>query len=85
MAEFRHLLGGLRRAEAQLERQLEGVKNAIASLSASGAAASVPGKRGRPAGIKKRRRTMSAEARAKIGAAQRARWAKLREGGAKKK
>lgn len=36
-------------------------------------------RRGRPPGSRKKKRTMSAEARARIGAAQRARWARQRK------
>ncbi len=76
MAQFRVLISGLRRAEAQLEKQLEGVRNAISSLQATGGVG-----RGRPPGKPtgsgpKRRRKMSRAARAKISAAQKARWAK---------
>jgi hypothetical protein len=40
--------------------------------------------RGRPKGSGKKRRTMSAEARKRIAAAQRARWAAQKAGAAKK-
>ena len=83
MAAFEDVIKNLRRAEAELERQLSGVRNAIASLAGGGAQRGRPaGKRGpgRPKGTGKRGRPkgrkMSAEARAKIAAAQKARWAK---------
>jgi hypothetical protein len=74
MASFQRILGGLRKAEQETVRQLEGIRTAIASL---GGATSK--RRGRPAGSKTRkagRRKMSAKARAAISAAQKARWAK---------
>jgi hypothetical protein len=90
MAGFQVLIGGLRRAQAQLEKQLEGVRNAIASLTAGGGTGA---KRGRPAGTGKRgagrpkgsgkkrgRRKMSAAARKAISDAQKARWAKQKAG-----
>lgn len=74
---------------AQLRQEANRIEHAIAALVGLG---SKPGRRGRPSkssqakpagGVKRRR--MSAAARAKIAAAQRARWAKQKgNGGAKK-
>ena len=81
MAGFQNLVSNLRKAEAQLEKQLEGVRSAIASLIGAGGGV----KRGRPAGTGKRgpgrpkrrgRRKMSAASRKAISDAQKARWAK---------
>src|SRR5256885_1513815 len=97
MATFQNLVGGLRKAERELEAQLAGIRGAISSLVGG----AVTGrKRGRPAGsknkrgpgrpagstnkgiiivggkTKRKRRKMSAKARAAISRAQKARWAK---------
>jgi hypothetical protein len=93
MAGFQVLIAGLRRAEQQLEKQLGSVRAAISSLQLGGA---VSARRGRPPGTgkrgpgrpkgsgKKKRKPMSAEAKAKIAAAQKARWAKQKAGDKKK-
>ena len=93
MAVFANLVDGLKRAERELEAQLKGVRAAISSLASGEPAVSAPGRRrGRAArqqagtpvaavvatASRKERKPMSAEARAKIAAAQRARWAKHR-------
>jgi hypothetical protein len=90
MAAFQVLVRGLRKAEQQLEKQLAGIRSAIASLEFGSYAPmqAPPGRRrgrprgsgrkaGRPAG--KDRRKMSAKARAAISRAQKKRWAKQRE------
>jgi hypothetical protein len=78
MAGFANVVGALRQTEAELTAQLASVRNAIASL-AGGVVGRPAGKRGRgrPAGsgTKKKRRKMSAKARAAISAAQKKRWA----------
>jgi hypothetical protein len=92
MAAFQGILSGLRRAEQQLERQLANVRSAITSLAGGTGA-----RRGRPARSKNKRglgrpartgirvrRKMSAAARAKISAAQKARWAKQKASEKKK-
>ena len=92
MAGFQNLVSTLRKAEAQLEKQLEGVRNAIAALTGAGGGTGrgperPAGKRGpgRPKGPGKRK-GISAAGRAAIAAAQKKRWAKLRrEGKAKGK
>jgi hypothetical protein len=89
MAGFQTFIRGLRSAEAQLEKQLEGVRRAIASLTGVGAATGrgpgrPAGRRGpgRPKGTgqKRGRRKMSAAARKAISDAQKARWAKQKAG-----
>jgi hypothetical protein len=78
MANFTALLQGLRQAEAQFEKQLAGIKAAISSLE-FGAAVSPsvpwPGLH-EHGGVVRKRRKMSAAARAKISAAQKKRGAK---------
>ena len=81
MAGFKGLLSGLRRAEQELERQLAGIKTAISSLEFGGAVSPVAPKRElvRKGSVRKRRK-MSAAARAKISAAQKKRWAARKAG-----
>lgn len=73
----------------QLRQEVSRIENAIAALLGLG---SRPARRGRPPKATqpvqesgRKRRTMSASARAKIAAAQRARWAKQKSEGARKK
>lgn len=84
MAGFQNVVGALRRTEAELVAQLESVRSAIASLGGGSAPA---GRRGRPLGSTnagpRKKRKMSAKARAAISAAQKKRWAK-QKGDAKK-
>jgi hypothetical protein len=68
MADLRALLSDLRRAEHQFAKQLAAIRAALASLEVEIIGTALRGPR--------RRRRMSAEARAKISAAQRKRWAK---------
>jgi len=75
MADFRTLLSELRRAEQRFEKQLAGIRAALSSLEVEILA--TPFRRPR------RRRRMSAEARAKISAAQKKRFEK-EKGSAKK-
>jgi hypothetical protein len=78
MAGFQKVTATLRRAEADLERQLSKVRAAIAALGPGGpkrgrlAAERGPG---RPKGSGKKRRKLSAKARKAISDAQKARWA----------
>ena len=70
---------GLRDTATRLLAQLGVSDGASPARKQAGAATpSTPARRGpgRPKGTAKKKRTMSAEARAKIAAAQRARWAK---------
>ena len=84
MANFKALLTGLRQAEAQFERQLAGIRAGISSLEFGGAVSpTVPGPGIHNHGVVRKKRKMSAAARAKISAAQKARWAK-QKGSAKK-
>jgi hypothetical protein len=82
---FSGVLASLRRAEQELERQLAGIKRAISSLEFDGFPA--PGRNaGRRSGRStasanggpRKRRKLSAKARAAISRAQKKRWAKLR-------
>ena len=77
MANFKALLSGLRRAEAQFERQLAGIRAAISSLEFGGAVSpSVPWPGAHKHPVVRKKRKMSAAVRAKISAAQKRRWAK---------
>lgn len=69
---FIDLIHGLKQTERQLVKQLEGVRTAIASLEMGSAVS--PGADVRRGGRKRRR--LSAKARAAISRAQKARWAK---------
>ena len=68
---------GLRDTATRLLAQL-GVSDGASPARKQTSTSSAPARRGpgRPKGTAKKKRTMSAEARAKIAAAQRARWAK---------
>lgn len=70
---FIDLIHGLKQTERQLVKQLEGVRTAIASLEMGSAVS--PDAEVRRRGGRKRRR-LSAKARAAISRAQKARWAK---------
>jgi hypothetical protein len=80
MADFRALLADLRKAEQQFVKQLAGIRAAISSLEFGGAVSpSVPWPgMHEHGGVVRKRRKMSAAARAKISAAQKKRWAKQR-------
>jgi len=67
------LVKGLRKERDRVEQQLSGLNAALAAFAGVYRGTAKPGRK---------RRKMSAKARAKIAAAQRARWAKVR---AKKK
>jgi hypothetical protein len=71
---FEELVSGLRKTEQQLVKQLEGVRKAISSLEFGSAVSPALG--GRP--VRRRRRRLSAKARAAISRAQKLRWAKHR-------
>jgi|KBSMisStaDraftv2_1062788.scaffolds.fasta_scaffold17438_8 hypothetical protein len=75
---FNDVIRGLKKTEQELVKQLAGVRGAIASLS-FGSAVSPSMPRGGAAGspVRKRRR-LSAKARAAISRAQKLRWAKQR-------
>lgn len=81
MAAFQTLLAGLKRAESQLQRQLEGVRNALAALERGTGGQ----RRGRPAKgsvpVRRRRRRLSAAGRAKLRASAKRRWAEARKAG----
>lgn len=77
---FDTLVQELRRAEQQLERQLEGIRTALSSLSVSSAVSHATARRTRSVspmnGDGRRRRKMSAAARKAISDAQKKRWAR---------
>ena len=73
------ILAALRKEEGRLQHKLKGIQGAIASLNGhSGRSTSVT-----TTGVK-RKRTMSAAARAKISKATKARWTKFKTEKAKK-
>jgi hypothetical protein len=82
MAAFGGLVSALRRAEQQLERQLDGVRTAISSLEMGSAVSPAVPARGaialRAGGVVRKRRRLSAAARKRISDAQKKRWAKQR-------
>ena len=76
MSNLANVVQQLRKERDQAQRrieQLDGALKALAGLSGVRGTTVGPGRGQRPAGT---RRTMSAEARKRIAAAQRARWAK---------
>jgi hypothetical protein len=72
MPAFKTLVRSLRKAEAELARQLDGVRQAISTLEFGGAASPAAPRTGQ------KRRALSSKARAAISRAQKKRWAKLR-------
>ena len=82
MASFEGLVTALRRAEQQLERQLQGIRTAISSLELGSAVSpAVPARAAiavRADGVVHKRRRLSAAARKRISDAQKKRWAKQR-------
>ena len=81
MAGFESLVSELRRAEQQLEQQLQSVRGAIASLQTDGSVS--PAVRQSGVGtstieVVRKRRRLSAAARQAISDAQKKRWAKQR-------
>jgi hypothetical protein len=100
MTGFQHLLKNLHDAEQTLMKQLAGIRTAISSLQMGSAVSPAMPNGRRPTrpkrtddaaavdgvvGRKRKRRKMSAAARAKISAAQRARWAKQKSTASPKK
>ena len=71
---FDDLIRGLRKTEKQLAKQLQGVRRAISSLEFGSAVS--PAMPDRP--VARKRRRLSAKARAAISRAQKLRWAKQR-------
>jgi hypothetical protein len=76
---FNDVIRGLKKAEQQLVKQLQGVRGAIASLSfGSAVSPSMPEPGGGAGSPVRKRRRLSAKARAAISRAQKLRWAKQR-------
>ena len=76
---FTDLVRGLKEAEHQLTKQLEGVRGAISVLRTHATPARVVvGRRASATTPVRRRRRLSAKARAAISRAQKLRWAKQR-------
>jgi hypothetical protein len=82
MPGFDSLVKDLQRTAQYLERQLQAVREALSSLGGGAGR----GRRGRPkgAGVPRRRRKLSADARRRISEAQKARWARQRAKAGKK-
>jgi hypothetical protein len=82
-AAFGGVIRQLRRQEQNLSGELGRVRQAIAALSSKGgrAHASPAASGTAEAPVKRRRRRLSAAARARISAAQKRRWAKLKAKG----
>jgi hypothetical protein len=74
---FQDLIKTLRKTERELVKQLAGVRDAISSLELGGAVS--PSMPVRSAGARKPRR-ISKAGRARISAAQKARWARQKAG-----
>jgi hypothetical protein len=77
VASFKQIVTQLRKQEQHVLKQLTGIRNAISSLEFGGWAPPDPGRSRRGGGQKRR---FSAATRAKMAAAQRARWAKRKSG-----
>jgi len=73
MVDFRRILLELKKQERRLEKQLTRIRSAIGSLAPGGSTDAAGSRRGG------RKRKVSAAARAKMAAAQRARWARVRK------
>ena len=75
MADIRQAIESVRAARGRTKKELAQLEAAIRALQG------LPGgdSAGRKQAVSKRRRTMSAAARKKIAAAQKARWAKVRK------
>ena len=81
---FINLHKALVEERATLQTRLQQIDQALSGSSGT-AAAGVTKKRGRPKGVKRGKRKMSPEARARIAAAQKQRWAKVKSKKAAKK
>jgi len=77
---FQQLIANLRRTERDLLKQLSGVREAISSLEMGGAVSpAMPAQFAKSTETKKKTR-ISTAGRARIAAAQKARWAKVKAG-----
>jgi hypothetical protein len=75
MSNFSNVIRQLRKERDQAQKRMEQLERALEALTGIGSAR-VTGRRRVPITLPAKRRTMSAAARKRIAAAQRARWAK---------
>ena len=84
MADWRHIISTLKKQEKRLAAQLASIRGAIASLEFGSSGVPVPAVIDTPHAVRvgrpRPRRNVSKAARAKMAAAQRRRWAKVRAG-----
>ena len=85
MASWHQIIAALKKQEKRLASQLASIRAAISSLEFGSSGVPVPAiietpRAVRVGGTKRRRRKVSRAARAKMAAAQRRRWAKVRAG-----
>lgn len=84
MPTLGRIIAELKKQERRLAAQLAGIRTAISSLEFGSAGVprsaiiDTPNAAGRRSGKRRKRRKLSAEARARISAAQKKRWAKVR-------
>ena len=78
MPTFHELSSAQLRQALQLREQIETLQQKLGAILGEAPAKESPAKAPRAAGPVKRKRTLSAEGRARIGAAAKARWAKVK-------
>jgi hypothetical protein len=76
MSNLANVVQQLRKERDQAQKRIGQLDDALKALSGLGGVRGTAGRRGSPQISDAKRRTMSAEARKRIAAAQRARWAK---------
>ena len=80
MSNLANVVQQLRKEREQAQKRIEHLDEALKALTGLGGVRKTDGRRGSPQISGAKRRTMSAEARKRIAAAQRARWAKWKAG-----
>ena len=76
MSNLANVVQQLRKEKDQAQRKIEQIEEALKALSGFGDIRGTPGGQARSQAARGKRRTMSPEARKRIAAAQRARWAR---------